>query len=54
MITIWKLENDSWSFVSEFSGSLEDLSTHLIALREDGSEYRAEKSIGGLSSILEV
>lgn len=54
MITIWKLENNSWSFVSEFSGSIEELSIHIFALREDGSEYRAEKTNGGFSSILEV
>lgn len=54
MITLWKLENDSWLLIGEFIGSMEDLSFELEALRADGNEYRAEIRIESTSSILEV
>lgn len=54
MITIWKLENNSWSLIGNFDGTMEELAFELEALRAGGSEYRAEKSDGGFSSILGV
>jgi hypothetical protein len=54
MITIWKLENDSWSFVGDFTGTMEELSFELEALRASGDLYRAELRIESTSSILEV
>ena len=53
MITIWKLENESWSLVEEFS-SMEGLPERLQELRQDGSEYRAELRSGGFAQILEA
>lgn len=53
MITIWKLENDSWLFVEEVS-SMEELLTVIEDLRLDGGDYRAELRIESTSSILEV
>lgn len=53
MITIWKLENESWALMQEVEDMTELLST-LVDLRLDGSEYRAEIRIESTSSILEV
>jgi hypothetical protein len=53
MITIWKLENDSWLFIQEVS-SMEELTITIEALRLDGSEYRAELRIESTSQILGV
>lgn len=53
MITIWKLENDSWILVQDVS-NMEQLLIALESLRLDGSEYRAEIRIESTSSILEV
>jgi hypothetical protein len=52
MITIWKLENDSWILIEE---NVEEsgLLTALEELREDGSEYRAELRVESSSTILE-
>lgn len=52
MITIWKLENESWVLVCE-SNEIE-LPSKLEELRSDGNEYRAEIRIESTSSILEV
>jgi hypothetical protein len=52
MITIWKLENDSWLLIEEVEES--NLLSRLSELREDGSEYRAELRIESTSSILEA
>lgn len=54
MITIWKLENDSWFLVGGFSGTMEELSFELEALRVSGDEYRAEIRIESTSSVLGV
>lgn len=53
MITIWKLENESWFFIQEVLDRDELLIT-LESLRLDGNEYRAEIRIESTSSILEV
>ena len=53
IISIWKLENESWILVKEVS-SMEELLVELEVLRLDGNEYRAEKRDGGFSSVLEV
>ena len=52
MITIWKLEEDSWILVCE-SNEIE-LPSKLEELRADGSVYRAELRIESSSSILEA
>lgn len=52
MITIWKLQEDSWILICESSES--ELSSKLEELRADGSIYRAEIRIECFSSILEV
>ncbi len=54
MITIWKLENNSWGLIGEFIGTMEELSFELEALRASGDEYRAEIRFESTSSILEV
>lgn len=54
MITIWKLEGDSWVLVNEFFGSIDDLIPALESLRLDGSVYRAELKIESTSTILEA
>jgi len=54
MITVWKLEEESWVLIQEFFGTMENLSILLNTLREDGSEYRAEIRVESTSSILEV
>jgi hypothetical protein len=54
MITIWKLENDSWILIGDFEGSMEELSFELQALRASGEEYRAELRIESTSQVLEV
>lgn len=53
MISIWKLESDSWVLIQD---NIEEsnLSSALEDLRQDGSEYRAEIRIESTSSILEV
>jgi hypothetical protein len=51
MITIWKLNNDSWELIEESSESILDL--RLAELRKDSSEYRAELRIESSSTILE-
>lgn len=53
MITIWKLENESWTFVEELGAGV-DLLLRLTELREDGNEYRAEIRIESTSQILGV
>lgn len=53
MITIWKLENDSWSFIEELASGF-DLLLRLNQLREDGNEYRAEIRVESTSQILGV
>lgn len=53
MITIWKLENDSWVLVEEV-GSMEELLIAIEELRLDGNQYRAELRIESTSQILEV
>lgn len=53
MITIWKLEEDSWILIE----TLEDwanLVSRLQELRADGSEYRAELRVESNSTILEA
>lgn len=54
MITIWKLENDSWKLIFDFSGTIKELSDDLEYLRQDGFEYRAELKTETTSQILEV
>jgi hypothetical protein len=54
MITIWKLENNSWVLVGDFIGTMEQLSFELEALRASGDEYRAEIRIESTSSVLGV
>jgi hypothetical protein len=54
MITIWKLENNSWVLVGVFTGTMEELSFELEALRSSGDEYRAEIRIESTSSVLEI
>lgn len=54
MITIWKLENDSWILVNEFFGSMEDLKSSLDSLRLLGDEFRAELKTDLGSKILEA
>lgn len=54
MITIWKLELDSWSLVGEFTGTMQQLNSELESLRSLGGEYRAELRTGSFSSILEA
>jgi hypothetical protein len=53
MITIWKLENDSWFLVEEVE-SMEELLVAIEDLRLDGNEYRAEIRIESTSSVLGV
>jgi hypothetical protein len=53
MITIWRLENDSWFLVEEVE-SMEDLLLAIEELRQDGFEYRAELKIESTSQILGV
>ena len=53
MITIWKLENDSWFLVEE-GESMEELLLAIEELRLDGSEYRAEIRIESTTQILGV
>ena len=53
MITIWKLESDSWVLVGEFSGTMEELKAALDSLRLSGDDYRAELKVESFSSILE-
>jgi hypothetical protein len=53
MITIWRLENDSWILIEENIEESE-LLTALEDLRLDGNEYRAELRTESSSSILEV
>jgi hypothetical protein len=53
MITIWKLENNSWLLVEE-NVEESELLTALELLRADGNEYRAEIKIESSSTILEV
>lgn len=53
MITIWKLENDSWVLVNEFFGSLDDLKDTLNSMRLTGDIFRAEIKIESTSTILE-
>jgi len=53
MISIWKLNNDSWELIEEMQDDLA-LAQRINELRQDGGEYRAEKRDGGFSSILEV
>lgn len=53
MITIWKLENESWILIQEVEDMAELLST-IEDLRLDGNEYRAELRIESTSQILEV
>jgi hypothetical protein len=53
MITIWKLENDSWFLIEEVS-SMEELLVAIEDLRLDGNEYRAELRTESTSQILEV
>jgi hypothetical protein len=54
MITIWRLENDSWSLICEFFGTMEELLDDLEYLRQDGFEYRAELKIESTTQILGV
>ena len=51
MITIWKLNGESWELVEESSESI--LDSRIAELREDGSEYRAELRVESSSTILE-
>lgn len=53
MISIWKLENNSWVLIEELSDDLA-LADRINQLRQDGGEYRAEKREGGFASVLEV
>jgi hypothetical protein len=53
MISIWHLVNDSWELVEEMTDDLA-LAQRISELRQDGSQYRAEKREAGFSSILEV
>ena len=53
MISIWKLENNSWVLIEELSDDLV-LADRINQLRQDGGEYRAEKREGGFASVLEV
>lgn len=52
MITIWKLENESWILVEE--SNLKVLAARLEELRQDGFEYRAELRVESTSTILEA
>lgn len=54
MITIWKLIDESWELVQQVVES--ELSATIASLRaaHPESEFRAEKSNGGMSSVLEV
>lgn len=52
MITIWKLQEDSWILICESSES--ELASKLEELRSDESIYRAEIKIESSSSILEA
>lgn len=54
MITIWKLENESWILIGSFTGLIEELLFELEALRTDGNEYRAELKIEYNTEILGV
>jgi hypothetical protein len=54
MITIWKLENEAWILIGNFTGSIEELSFELGALRASGDEYRAELETESNTKILEV
>ena len=51
MISIWKLDGDSWELVEEMQDDLA-LAQRLSELRLDGSEYRAEKRDGGFAAVL--
>ena len=53
MISIWKLENNSWQLIEEMQDDLA-LAQRIGELRQDGGEYRAEKRDGGFASVLEV
>ena len=52
MISIWKLDGDSWELVEEMQDDLA-LAQRLSELRLDGYEYRAEKRDGGFATVLE-
>jgi hypothetical protein len=52
MITIWKMDGDSWILICESSEP--ELASKLEELRADGSIYRAEIKIESSSSILEA
>jgi hypothetical protein len=52
MITIWKkINEESWQLVEELDEEL-NLSQRLSQLRQDESEYRAEKNDGGFATVL--
>jgi hypothetical protein len=53
MISIWRLENDSWEFVEEMEDD-STLITRMNDLRIDGNEYRAENRDGGFATVLGV
>jgi hypothetical protein len=53
MISIWKLESDSWVLIQD-NVEESNLLARLSELREDGSEYRAEVRVESTSSILGV
>jgi hypothetical protein len=53
MITIWKLENESWILVEDNVEEYELLPV-LENLRLDSNEYRAEIRIESTSSVLGV
>lgn len=53
MISIWKLENDSWQLVEELQDDL-TLAQRINELRQGGGEYRAEERHGGFASVLEA
>jgi hypothetical protein len=52
MITIWKLNGESWELIEESNEAI--LDSRLAELREDGSEYRAELRVESSSTILEA
>lgn len=54
MYTIWKkLNEESYEFVEDLEGSLDDLKARLFILRQTTDDYRAELKTEFGSSILE-
>lgn len=54
MIQIFKkVDEMNWQLIEEMQDDLA-LAQRLLDLRKDGSEYRAEKKDGSVSSILDV